>query len=215
MRKLFYILMALAILTGATSMHDSNEIMHRPEMLSPDEASCFDGFDNICHDTTLYVQEEEPEYPVNRNIHLALTRICISEAGFQTRTNDCTMIYHALRTRSRTGEITLGIMRAYAPQSFNLNRTDSHRWVAHLRPDLREPRGWRETTTIPWSARREGFQQVYEHVGTLLRTHPENPCDIRIDHWGARYFRRNALIRRGWTPIECGETLNQFWSLPE
>jgi hypothetical protein len=58
------------------------------------------------------------------------------------------MIYHALRTRSRTGEVTLGIMRAYAPLSFNLNRTDNHRWVAHLRPDLREPRGWRETTII-------------------------------------------------------------------
>jgi hypothetical protein len=150
----------------------------------------------------------------NTRLQLALTRICISEAGFQVRTNDCMMIYHTIRTRSRSGELTLGIMRAYAPQSFNIHRTDSRSWIAHLRVDGREPRGWRENTTIPWSTRREGFLEVYRYVGDLLRTRPENACGIRIDHWGAPYFRRSRHIRNGWTPIVCGETLNQFWSLP-
>jgi hypothetical protein len=160
------------------------------------------------------VEEIVEELPRNNRLQLALTRICISEAGFQIRTNDCLMIYHALRTRSNTGEITMGIMRAYAPQSFNLNRDDSRSWIAHLRADGREPRGWRENTSLPWSTRRTGFMEVFRYVGELLRTRPENPCGIQIDHWGARYFRRGTLIRRGWTPIVCGETLNQFWSLP-
>lgn len=160
------------------------------------------------------IEEVPEETPVGTRLQLALTRICISESGFQTRTNDCMMIYHTLRTRSNSGEITMGIMRAYAPQSFNVNRTDSRSWIAHLRADGREPRGWRENTTLPWSTRRAGFLEVYRYVGNLLRTRPANPCDMRIDHWGARYFRRNTLIRRGWTPIVCGETLNQFWSMP-
>lgn len=214
MRKLIFAIIATSMLIGGSSTGYRDEAATVTPPADPLTVSCYDNSEHVCYDPSLDAPVSEP-IPVNRNVHLALTRICISEAGFQTRTNDCTLIYHALRTRSRTGEVTLGIMRAYAPQSFNLNRTDSHRWVAHLRPDLREPRGWRETTTIPWSSRREGFRQVYEHVGTLLRTNPENPCNVRIDHWGARYFRRNTLIRRGWTPIQCGETLNQFWSLPE
>lgn len=217
MRKILYPFIALAILTGASSLHDRADTMPPPAMINPQEVSCMDNSNDICHDPSLDnpVVPAEPEIIPRRDIQLALARICVSEAGFQVRTNDCTLIYHALRTRSDTGEITTSIMRAYAPRSFNLNRTDNHRWVAHLRSDFREPRGWRETVSIPWSTRREGFQQVYEHVGMLLRTHPENPCGIRIDHWGARYFRRNRHIRNGWTPIQCGETLNQFWSLPD
>lgn len=151
---------------------------------------------------------------VRVRLQLALARICVSESGFQTSTNDCLLIYHVLRTRSRSGNITMGIMRAYAPRSFNLERTDNHRWVSHLRSDFREPRGWSDVVTISWSVRRDGWREVYEYAGWLLRSEPPNPCGIRVDHWGARYFRRNRHIRAGWIPIECGETRNQFWSLP-
>lgn len=206
----------LLTLFGATTTHynvTTVEQISSSLAINPQTVSCFDNSFNVCHDSTLDIASPIG-MPVNRNLQLALTRICISESGFQVRTNDCTMIYHALRTRSSTGEITLGIMRAYAPQSFNIHRTDNHRWIAHLRIDAREPIGWRETTTISWSTRKEGFQQVWNHVGMLLRTRPENSCGIRIDHWGARYFRRRTHIRNGWIPIQCGETLNQFWSLP-
>jgi len=161
------------------------------------------------------VPEPEPYMPPpSRRIQLSLARICVSESGFQVRTNDCTLIYHALRARSRTGEITMGIMRAYSGRTFDADRTDNHRWIPHLNHNFTEPRGWRETVTIPWSARRRGFEAVYEHVGELLRTRPENPCNMRVDHWGARGFRRNLHLSNGWRLVECGETLNDFWSLP-
>jgi hypothetical protein len=213
-RYIMAILGVMILVGGSTPIYREP---HETNMLDPDTVSCQDRSDDIDYDPSLDIPvvPAEPEIMPRRDMQLALARICVSEAGFQVRTNDCTMIYHALRTRSNTGEITIGIMRAYAPRSFNMSRTDNHRWVAHLRSDFREPRGWRETVSIPWSTRREGFQQVYEHAGMLLRTHPENPCGIRIDHWGARYFRRNRHIRNGWTPITCGETLNQFWSLPD
>lgn len=165
-----------------------------------------------------YDTSETPEpdihLPAFRRMQLALARICVSESGFQTRTNDCTLIYHALRTRSRTGEVTMGIMRAYSGRTFDRSRTDRHRWIAHLDHNFREPSGWSETVTIPWSTRREGFEQVYNHVGDLLRSRPANTCGVRIDHWGARGFRRELHLSNGWELVNCGETLNDFWTIP-
>jgi len=163
-------------------------------------------------------QEETEEREVNlpglRNMQLALARICVSEAGFQTRTDDCLMIYHALRNRSRTGELTIGIMRAYAPLSFNTNRTDNHRWVAHLNERFTEPEGWSEVVGFSWSAKRDDWIRVYNLAGEIIRNGPESPCELSVDHWGAPGFRRELLLRRGWTLLECGDTLNDFWSLP-
>lgn len=160
------------------------------------------------------VPEPDIDLPTLRRMQLALARICVSEAGFQTRTNDCTLIYHALRTRSSTGDITMGIMRAYSGRTFDRSRTDSHRWIPHLDHNFREPHGWRETVTIPWSTRRGGFIEVYNHAGNLIRSRPENTCGIRIDHWGAPGFRRELHLSNGWQLVECGETLNDFWSMP-
>ena len=150
----------------------------------------------------------------NRNIQLALSRICVSESGFQLETRDCEFIYHVLRRRSQTNQITMRIMRSYSPRSFDRNRTDRRRWISHLNRTFREPRGWSETSTVPWSAYRQGYIQVYEFVGRMIETHPSNPCNTHLDHWGAPGFRRRQLLRRGWTLVDCGSTLNDFWSLP-
>jgi len=153
--------------------------------------------------------------PKMRRMQLALARICVSEAGFQVKTNDCTMIYHALRSRSKTGELSLGIMKSYSKRSFDLNRQDHRRWIAHLNHEFSEPMWWRETVAVPWSRRRQGFINVYEHAGNLIRSKPANTCGIKIDHWGAPGFRREMHLGNGWRLIECGETLNDFWSLPQ
>jgi len=149
-----------------------------------------------------------------RRMQLALARICVSEAGFQVTTRDCELIYHVFRTRSRTGDLTLGIMRAYSSRSFDTTRTDRRRWVAHLNHEFREPAGW-EIISVPWSARREGFRRVYEFAGQIIRSRPDNPCGVRLDHWGAQHFRRQEHLEDGWKIVQCGETLNAFWSLPE
>ena len=159
--------------------------------------------------------EPPPATPPDRKLQLALARICVSEAGFQIRTRDCELIYHVLRSRSRSGELTIGIMRAYASKSFDRLRTDSHRWVAYLNHTFSEPRGWDETTSIPWSRRRDAFRDVYERAGQLIRERPVNPCPDRLDHWGAPHFRRRQHLQNGWKIVECGETLNTFWSLPD
>lgn len=186
-----------------------------------DSLSC-NLLDNSCHPgRTGYVYDASGDFKPSRvnlelrRVQLALARICVSEAGFQVRTRDCELIYHALRSRSRSGDITIGIMRAYAPKSFNRQRNDNHRWVSHLSHTFSEPKFWRETTTIPWSRRVDGFREVYEFVGQLIQSRPSSPCASRVDHWGARHFRRRTLLQRGWRIVNCGETLNTFWTLPE
>lgn len=152
---------------------------------------------------------------VSQDLQLSLAKICVSESGFQVRTNDCTLIYHVLRGRSVTGEVTMGIMRAYARNVFNENRKDSRRWIVNLNSRFEEPEGWSGNVTIPWGLRREGFIDVYNHAGDLLRTRPaETPCGVKVSHWGARGFRRDLHLSRGWRLVECGKTNNDFWVVP-
>lgn len=161
------------------------------------------------------VPSPDIDLPGMRRLQLALARVCVSEAGFQTRSNDCTLIYHVLRGRSRTGELTMGIMRAYAGNIFDESRRDSRRWILHLNHAFEEPHEWSETVTIPWSARRAGFIEVYQHAGTLVRTRPqETPCGARVSHWGARGFRRELHLSQGWRLVRCGNTHNDFWYVP-
>lgn len=151
----------------------------------------------------------------SRQLQLALAKICVSESGFQVRSNDCTLIYHVLRGRSTTGELTMGIMRAYAKKTFDDNRRDSRRWILHLNHSFDEPREWSETVTVPWSARRSGFMDVYHHAGMLVHTRPRaTPCGSKVSHWGARGFRRELHLSQGWRLVRCGNTHNDFWYVP-
>lgn len=159
--------------------------------------------------------ELEHQTPESKQLQLSLAKICVSEAGFQVRSNDCTLIYHVLRRRSSTGEVTMGIMRAYAKKTFDESRRDSRRWITHLNHDLSEPRGWAESVTVPWSRRQEGFADVYHHAGELLRSRPtETPCGAKVSHWGARGFRRELHLSQGWKLVRCGNTHNDFWYVP-
>jgi len=158
--------------------------------------------------------DEDEAHPVRQDLQLALARICVSESGFQVRTNDCLMIYHTLRNRSSTGELTMGMMRAYSPLSFNLERSDGHRWVAHLNARFTEPQGWSETVPFSWYARRDDWIAVYNFVGEMLASDLTPPCTLPPHHWGARGFRRRQLLSEGWILSECGETLNDFWTVP-
>lgn len=164
--------------------------------------------------------EPEPEaegdaVPVNRRLQLALAQVCVHESGFQVRTLDCRMMYEVLRDRSRTGRLTMGIMRAYSTRTFDTNRTDRRRWIPHLNHWGREPRHWRETTTIPWSMRRPAWMRVYRYAGALLSRPQPRTCSIPVHHWGAQGFRREMHYRQGWIRINnCGPTLNEFWNVP-
>lgn len=152
-----------------------------------------------------------------RRLQLALTRICVSEAGFQYRTMDCRLIYEVLTYWSADHTtLTMGNMRRYSGKTFDRDRTDHRRWIAFLNSNFSEPTGWRESQDIPWSSVRDNFRRLYNYVGYLIRYPQPNPCTVELHHWGARGFRRREHLGQGWILVQCdgAETLNDFWSLP-
>ena len=159
------------------------------------------------------VVDDERRLPKGVQLRLALAKVCVSEAGFQTSTNDCALIFQALKTRSHMHQVSLGMMHAYSPDVFNKNRRDARRWVPYLNASFTEPEHWSETVRVPWTARSAAWRSVYNLASELIRTNPANSCGVRIDHWGAKHFRRREHLREGWTIVECGVTKNAFWTM--
>jgi hypothetical protein len=162
---------------------------------------------------------------------LALTRIIISETGFQLDQTDeeyidqrqeARLIAQALRNRSSVGRVTMGIMRQYSPKSFNKERTDNRRWIAHLWTRRARPAHF--PANLWWYGHRQRLLEIYEYVGWILGPdHVEaHMCMARTadgfeevipDHWGApvRWLRRMRR-RQGWTLLICiPDTKNDFW----
>jgi len=164
--------------------------------------------------TNEQIDDPEARMPRGRQLRIALARVCVSESGFQIATNDCRLIFEALRTRGG-GRLSVWIMKAYAKKAFDRNRTDPRKWIPFLNDRFFEPRHWTETVVVPWSSRRQAFISVYNYASHLISTNPQPLCGVRIDHWGARGFKRRQHLREGWTLVRCGETRDDFWTMPD
>lgn len=142
---------------------------------------------------------------------LALARVCVSEAGWQSvQSGDCAAIAHVLRRRSSVGRVTRGIVCQYSPRSCNKRRR-VRRWIAHLRPDMRRPDYWPRGSS--WARRRPAWRETLAHAARLVRGERLDRCRRPPDHWGARWFTVNAR-RYGWERVQCGPTLNAYWRIP-
>lgn len=157
---------------------------------------------------------QTPTNTREQRIALQLARICISEAGFQISkpmseyTTDCANIAGVLRRRSSVGRVTLGIMRAYSPKSFDKHRTDVRAYIPHLTTRTTPPRFWRRH--LRWETYRRRFSEVY-HLALALVQGVKHPVCV-ADHWGARVDAiRQRAHRYRWTRAKCGSTLNSFW----
>ena len=160
---------------------------------------------------------------VSRMEHLLLTRICVSEDGFDDVDDDCAAIHEVLRSVARRHGLSLAsAMRAYSSRATGAlpPRTARQTWVASLSLDCREPHGWSALNAmrrgagqraVSWSRARAPCLRRVEHTHELLRT-GRIVCDEPPDHWGGRMDRPRAL-RAGWREVECGETDNEFWAM--
>ncbi len=166
---------------------------------------------------TLPVHSQTPTNSREQREALQLARICISEAGFQLNrtmaeyTTDCANIAGVLQRRSSVGRVTLGIMRAYSPKSFNKERTDARAYIPYLTTRYTPPRFWR--SHLQWSLYRRRFEEVYYLALALVQGTKRPTCEA--DHWGARMQVIRLRARRyGWYRAPCGNTLNSFWRIP-
>lgn len=166
---------------------------------------------------------------------LALARICASEAGFPERReeggwrfyDDCAAIYSAIEFGASQMDMRWqGFARAYSGRVFDQSLTHHRSWVAHLRPDGREPQNWptqrfvpqrdgtvRVLAHAPWSAYREAWLALYEHAGQVIRGEVTAPCEEPVSDWGGSMDRERAE-RIGLIPVQCGTTQNDFYIRP-
>ncbi len=157
--------------------------------------------------------------------HLALARVCASEAGLDGTGAECAAIAAVLRSRCPRCSIE-SAARLYSDRVFDVDRQDRRAWVAFLRADGAQPRRWPgaltmqgpdgSTATIEharWSAFRSRWLALYEVAGDVLRGDVAHACAEAPRHWGGRVDRARAE-RMGLRRIDCGETRNDFYALP-
>lgn len=168
----------------------------------------------------------------------ALFRIWANESWFRcvdprpnVRTNDCEMLGRALLNRLRQGiaPTYLETMQLYSSKTFPnyeelrvaqgrsvRERPPRAAYISTLTGACDEPEGY--FGTVPWERERPKCLRLYALAGEFLRGGgtTENPCEGRVDHWGARNLSGDMRrpLRYGWTLVDCGRTLNAPWQVP-
>lgn len=143
--------------------------------------------------------------------HVALGRICWSEAGIDSR-ESCAALHTALRARARHRGIPwTRHARGYSRSVFRLDRAQPARpWLVDLHAHGRRPRGW--YGHLGWGPYRSRWFQLLEHTRGLVRK-PRNPCTDpatgeALSHGtGAWPQRSNATggfsPSPGWCPVRA------------
>lgn len=153
---------------------------------------------------------------------LMLARMCYGEASARVDVNDCAAILAVVdkkrRSRSRAEMIaTYGPRRVY-PHPDDVRQ----RWISELQANGKRPPSWPGITDRAFPAWRSWgcprWVRVLEHAKGLIRRHPRSigngPCSEAPDHWGGEMDDHRA-IRAGFIPVNCGNTLNNFWRVPD
>lgn len=176
---------------------------------------------------------------------LALARTCVSETGFEGDERECAAIYAALLWRAEHryhGSSFVYAAQTHSAEVFNTGRRDHRAYIAHLRPDGREPLGWPTTSSFVrgdsvivrpgprWTGRirrggttyRDGWLRLYAAAGEILAGRIESACPRVPVTWGmsspssADYQRAisNGLERLDCRRTDATATRNAFWDLP-
>ncbi|MFW6023950.1 MAG: hypothetical protein ACOC9O_04310 [Myxococcota bacterium] len=145
---------------------------------------------------------------------LDLARITAGEVGVDRVTDDAPAIYAVLARRAARRGVSWRVMaRWYSGGHMDRSRTDGRRWVAHLRPDGWEPRGW--PLGASWRLRRGVWLDLVDVCARVLLGEVRAPC--RPDHYGSTDPRLpdvHRARRAGWERVDCGDTLDGYWRVP-
>lgn len=136
-----------------------------------------------------------------------LARVCFKEAGIHP-TDDCAAIRVVLERVGR-GDVVRGA-RLYSKRTFLPERLGRRPWIAFLNGAGTEPQGWPEN--LSWRAHRPRWLELVEHARTVLASPPVTCGGI---HWGDRFRDHERAMRMHWVLVDCGDTRNEFWRVPE
>lgn len=170
--------------------------------------------------------------------HLALARLCVSEAGWTCwETGDGYAIHEViLRGARRQGLRYPTYARAYSQRLFGARPHDSARlaWVSQLDERGSAPQAWPRMHTrrvgdvlrvephAPWASFRARWLAVLERARevsswTLDDVDEWGVCDGVVHDWGG-WMDRDRAQRLGLIPVDCGVdaqgTRNDFYARP-
>lgn len=145
---------------------------------------------------------------------LMLTRVCISEGGFDGH-KECAVIVHALIEQAQQREIPLETQIClYAPNSCRRVRTDARRWINDLHPERRSrPRGF--PRSVSWTTHRAMVAAMFVTAYQAFLGAIPSPCPGAL-HWGASWCRacRTRMRNAGFERVSCGGVDNHWWGRP-
>lgn len=172
--------------------------------------------------------------PIVLTRELTLARVCASEAGLQTDTNDCAAIHQVLVRGARQRHMDyIEYAMAYAGSAFD--GSGNRPWLMELDEAGTEPRRWPRMRTRrvrtaqgmrivagpgpSWRRYRRRWLDLLAHARQIVRGHIRVSCEP--EHWGCPQDRlrqcrdHERAVRAGWQLVDCGETKNEFWAVPE
>lgn len=170
-----------------------------------------------------------------RDVELNLARVTWNEAGLDSP-SDMNAIWHTQWTvaggRRASPRAVLRAQQQLSSRATGV-RTAAHgnaRWSSQLAWSDDEPPGWREIVRAPWALFRARWRTLRRDAGALVRAHfagdVTRACRGRPYAWGGanglddRFIaRRNAARiasgRAPLVPLDCGDTQNVFFGLPD
>lgn len=152
--------------------------------------------------------------PAEIALVMMLTRVCISEGGFDGH-KECTVIVHALTEQAAERGISLrSQICSYAPNSCLRHRTDRRRWINDLHPDRRlRPSGF--PRSVSWTTHRPMVAAMFVTAYRAYTGAVSNPCPGAF-HWGASWCSacRRRMRAAGFQRVYCPGVDNFWWGRP-
>ena len=142
-----------------------------------------------------------------------LARVTAGEVGLRRVTDDAPAIHRVFERRAARQGVRWQTM-AWRYSDGHLRRTGARerRWVAWLRRDGLQPRGWPETAA--WGRYRGAWLRLLELAEDVVQGRVRAPCDP--DHFGSpdpRLPDVHRARRAGWVRVSCGDTIDGYWSV--
>lgn len=157
--------------------------------------------------------------PVDRELALAVAKLCANEAGlYRVSPDDCRLIWQVTEGHGETAHERLAWLRAHSScvlgdePSEARRRVGNCRWTRNLTWSETRPEGWPPRWS--WARARTRWTQVRRLALRLVTgVDPRRPCEIRPDTWGGRVDRERAR-EHGYRSVRCSGTLNDGYRFP-
>jgi hypothetical protein len=141
-----------------------------------------------------------------------LMRVWVAEAGWTAERDHAAMGHVLVGWVGQRGDDLPAVVHNMVDRhSLALSR---HPWLLALGPDCAQPDGW--PPRLSWTSHRPLCLALAKRAESMLAGALSDPCHGRADQWRARRSRAlRSALRRGYTRVACGRTLDVYLMEPK